>query len=163
MLGTMEKALGLREWLEERGHTLIATSDKDGSDCELERHLPDTDVLITTVRSSPIPTQPDSAPSPLGPPARAHAAMDGEEAQCCMQCCVRVWLIACEAHGCSSVAAQVDAVQSSVMFMRSTSRHNNAVNSSWCQCAMLCAAVLAGVHAQRSIRQGFQAEAGPDW
>lgn len=28
----------------------MVTSDKEGDDCELEKHLPDTDILITTVR-----------------------------------------------------------------------------------------------------------------
>lgn len=50
LLGTTENALGLRDWLKERGHTLVVTSDKDGDDCELEKQLPDTDILITTVR-----------------------------------------------------------------------------------------------------------------
>lgn len=48
MLGSVEQELGLREFLEDRGHTLVVTADKDGPDCELERNLPDTDVLITT-------------------------------------------------------------------------------------------------------------------
>lgn len=49
LLGTTENALGLRDWLEERGHTLVVTSDKEGDDSELDKNLPDTDILITTV------------------------------------------------------------------------------------------------------------------
>lgn len=48
LLGCKEHALGLRPWLESCGHTLVATDDKDGPECELERHLPDADVIITT-------------------------------------------------------------------------------------------------------------------
>lgn len=48
LLGTTENALGIREWLEERGHTLTTTDDKEGPDSELDRLLPDTDILITT-------------------------------------------------------------------------------------------------------------------
>lgn len=48
LLGCVENALGLRSWLEEQGHTVVATADKEGTDCELERHLPDADVVITT-------------------------------------------------------------------------------------------------------------------
>jgi formate dehydrogenase len=47
-LGCMENALGLREWLVSKGHTFIATDDKEGESCELEKHIPDMDVLITT-------------------------------------------------------------------------------------------------------------------
>jgi hypothetical protein len=50
LLGTTENALGLRDWLEERGHKLVVTSDKEGDDSELDKNLPDTDILITTVR-----------------------------------------------------------------------------------------------------------------
>lgn len=53
LLGCKEHALGLRPWLESRGHTLVATDDKDGPDCELERHLPDADVIITTQAAPP--------------------------------------------------------------------------------------------------------------
>jgi len=47
-LGCAENALGIREWLESQGHTYIVTSDKDGPDSELDRELPDTNILITT-------------------------------------------------------------------------------------------------------------------
>ena len=39
--------LGLRRFLEERGHRLIVTSDKDGPDSEFERELPEADVVIS--------------------------------------------------------------------------------------------------------------------
>lgn len=51
LLGTTENALGLRDWLEERGHTLVVTSDKEGDGSELDKNLPDTDILITTVQN----------------------------------------------------------------------------------------------------------------
>jgi formate dehydrogenase len=38
----------LRQWLESQGHTYIVTHDKEPSDSELDKHLPDTDILITT-------------------------------------------------------------------------------------------------------------------
>jgi formate dehydrogenase len=44
----VEHALGLRGWLEQQGHSLVATDDKEGPGCELERHLHDADVIITT-------------------------------------------------------------------------------------------------------------------
>ncbi|XP_077244071.1 formate dehydrogenase, mitochondrial-like [Tasmannia lanceolata] len=47
-VGCAEAGLGIREWLESQGHQYIVTDDKDGSDCELEKHIPDTHVLITT-------------------------------------------------------------------------------------------------------------------
>ncbi|KAL0288007.1 UNVERIFIED_CONTAM: Formate dehydrogenase, mitochondrial [Sesamum calycinum] len=47
-LGCAENALGIREWLESQGHQYIVTSDKDGPHCELEKHIPDLHVLITT-------------------------------------------------------------------------------------------------------------------
>src|ERR687892_1385604 len=47
LLGSVSGALGLRKFLEDRGHTLVVTSDKDGPDCVLERELPDTDIVIS--------------------------------------------------------------------------------------------------------------------
>ncbi|KAL2335646.1 hypothetical protein Fmac_016859 [Flemingia macrophylla] len=47
-VGCVERALGIREWLESQGHEYIVTDDKEGPDCELEKHLPDLHVLIST-------------------------------------------------------------------------------------------------------------------
>ncbi len=46
LLGCVSGELGLRGFLEERGHTLVVTSDKDGPDSEFEKHLVDADVVI---------------------------------------------------------------------------------------------------------------------
>jgi formate dehydrogenase len=47
LLGCVSGELGLRKFLEGRGHTLVVTSDKDGADSELDRNLPDADVVIS--------------------------------------------------------------------------------------------------------------------
>ncbi|KAJ9152458.1 hypothetical protein P3X46_026023 [Hevea brasiliensis] len=47
-LGSAEGALGIREWLESQGHQYIVTDDKEGPNCELEKHIPDLHVLIST-------------------------------------------------------------------------------------------------------------------
>merc|ERR1711959_491527 len=47
LLGCVSGELGLRKFLEDRGHTLVVTSDKDGDGCELEQHLPDTDIVMS--------------------------------------------------------------------------------------------------------------------
>jgi formate dehydrogenase len=47
LLGSVSGELGLRKFLEERGHALIVTSDKDGADSEFERALPDAEVVIS--------------------------------------------------------------------------------------------------------------------
>jgi formate dehydrogenase len=47
LLGCVSGALGLRDFLESAGHTLIVTSDKDGPDSELERNLPEVEVVIS--------------------------------------------------------------------------------------------------------------------
>ena len=47
LLGCVSGELGLRKFLEERGHTLIVTSDKEGPDSVFERELPDTDIVIS--------------------------------------------------------------------------------------------------------------------
>jgi formate dehydrogenase len=39
--------LGLRRFLEEAGHTLVVTSDKEGPDSVFDRELPDADVVIS--------------------------------------------------------------------------------------------------------------------
>jgi formate dehydrogenase len=45
ILGCAENALGLRQFLERDGHELVVLTDKES---ELDKHLPTTDVLITT-------------------------------------------------------------------------------------------------------------------
>ncbi|MGH3525279.1 MAG: NAD-dependent formate dehydrogenase, partial [Mycobacterium sp.] len=47
LLGCVSGELGLRTFLEDGGHQLVVTSDKDGPDCQFERELPDTDVVIS--------------------------------------------------------------------------------------------------------------------
>ena len=47
LLGSVSGELGLRRFLEERGHTLVVTADKDGPDSEFERRLPEADVVIS--------------------------------------------------------------------------------------------------------------------
>lgn len=47
MLGDVDGALGLRRYLEDAGHELVVTSDKDGEDSEFRRQLPDADVVIS--------------------------------------------------------------------------------------------------------------------
>ncbi|KID59316.1 formate dehydrogenase, partial [Metarhizium brunneum ARSEF 3297] len=48
LLGTTENELGLRKWLEDQGHTLVTTSDKEGVDSKFEQELVDAEVIITT-------------------------------------------------------------------------------------------------------------------
>lgn len=48
LLGTVENELGLRKWLEEQGHTLVTTADKEGTNSEFDRELVDAEVIITT-------------------------------------------------------------------------------------------------------------------
>jgi formate dehydrogenase len=47
LLGSVSGELGLRDFLESAGHTLVVTSDKDGPDSTLERELVDADVVIS--------------------------------------------------------------------------------------------------------------------
>jgi formate dehydrogenase len=47
LLGCVSGELGLREFLESRGHRLIVTSDKDGPDSVFERELPDAEIVIS--------------------------------------------------------------------------------------------------------------------
>ena len=47
LLGSVSGELGLREFLEGLGHTLVVTSDKDGVGCAFERELPNADVVIS--------------------------------------------------------------------------------------------------------------------
>ena len=47
LLGSVSGELGLRRFLEERGHELIVTSDKEGPDSEFERELARADVAIS--------------------------------------------------------------------------------------------------------------------
>jgi formate dehydrogenase len=47
LLGSVSGELGLRRFLEDAGHKLTVTSDKDGQDSVFERELPDADVVIS--------------------------------------------------------------------------------------------------------------------
>jgi formate dehydrogenase len=47
LLGSVSGELGLRKFLEDGGHTLVVTSDKDGEDSEFERELVDADIVIS--------------------------------------------------------------------------------------------------------------------
>jgi formate dehydrogenase len=47
LLGSVSGELGLRRFLEERGHRFVVTSDKDGPDSAFERELPEADVVIS--------------------------------------------------------------------------------------------------------------------
>ena len=47
LLGSVSGELGLRAFLEEGGHTLVVTSDKDGPDSVFERELANSDVVIS--------------------------------------------------------------------------------------------------------------------
>ena len=47
LLGCVSGELGLRSFLEDRGHTFVVMSDKDGPDSEFEKELVDADVVIS--------------------------------------------------------------------------------------------------------------------
>jgi len=47
LLGSVSGELGLRRFLEDAGHELVVTSDKDGEDSVFERELPDAEVVIS--------------------------------------------------------------------------------------------------------------------
>jgi formate dehydrogenase len=47
LLGSVSGELGLRRFLEERGHRLIVTADKDGPGSVFERELPEAEVVIS--------------------------------------------------------------------------------------------------------------------
>ena len=47
LLGCVSGELGLRKFLEENGHTLVVTSDKDGEGCQADKELVDADIVIS--------------------------------------------------------------------------------------------------------------------
>jgi formate dehydrogenase len=47
LLGCVSGALGLRDFVEGRGHNLIVTSDKEGPDSVLDRELPEAEIVIS--------------------------------------------------------------------------------------------------------------------
>ena len=47
LLGCVSGELGLRKFLEDAGHTLVVTSDKDGDGCQADKGLVDADVVIS--------------------------------------------------------------------------------------------------------------------
>jgi formate dehydrogenase len=47
LLGSVSGELGLRKFLEKRGHTLVVTSDKEGPNSRFEKELPDAEIVIS--------------------------------------------------------------------------------------------------------------------
>ena len=47
LLGCISEELGLRKFLENRGHTFVVTSDKDGRDSVFEKEIVDADIVIS--------------------------------------------------------------------------------------------------------------------
>jgi formate dehydrogenase len=47
LLGSVSGELGLRKFLESKGHKLIVTADKDGPNSAFERELPDAEIVIS--------------------------------------------------------------------------------------------------------------------
>jgi formate dehydrogenase len=47
LLGCVSGELGLRKFLEEQGHTLVVTSDKDIDGCQADKELVDSDIVIS--------------------------------------------------------------------------------------------------------------------
>jgi len=47
LLGSVSGELGLRAFLENRGHTLVVTSDKDGAGSVFDRELVDADIVVS--------------------------------------------------------------------------------------------------------------------
>ncbi|HXQ76122.1 MAG TPA: NAD-dependent formate dehydrogenase [Acidimicrobiales bacterium] len=47
LLGSVSGELGLRRFLEDAGHTLVVTDDKDGADSVFDRELVDADIVIS--------------------------------------------------------------------------------------------------------------------
>ncbi len=47
LLGCVSGELGLRKFLEDQGHTLVVTSDKDADGCKADRELVDSDIVIS--------------------------------------------------------------------------------------------------------------------
>jgi formate dehydrogenase len=47
LLGSVSGELGLRKFLEDRGHRYVVTSDKDGPDSEFEREVPEAEIVIS--------------------------------------------------------------------------------------------------------------------
>lgn len=47
LLGCVSGELGLRKFLEDRGHTLVVTSDKDGANSAFDRELRDAEIVVS--------------------------------------------------------------------------------------------------------------------
>jgi formate dehydrogenase len=47
LLGSVSGELGLRRFLQERGHDFVVTSDKDGPDSTFEQRLPEAEIVIS--------------------------------------------------------------------------------------------------------------------
>lgn len=48
LYGCIENELGIRKWIESQGHELVTTQFKDGDDSDLDKHIVDAEIVITT-------------------------------------------------------------------------------------------------------------------
>lgn len=115
LLGCVSGELGLRRFLEDRGHTLFVTSDKEGADSAFDRELKDAHVVI----SQPFwpayltPERIEKAPD-LKMAITAGIGSDHVD----LQAAIKAGITVCEVTYCNSISVSEHAVMQILALVR---------------------------------------------
>ncbi len=129
LLGSVSGGLGLRDFVENRGHILVITSDKDGPDSVLEKELVDADVVISQPFWPAYVTADRIAKAPnLRLAITAGIGSDHVDLQAAIEKNVTV----CEVTYCNSISVAEHAVMQILALVRDyIPQHHLVVNGGW--------------------------------
>jgi formate dehydrogenase len=129
LLGCVSGELGLRKFLEDRGHTLFVTSDKEGPDSAFERELGDADVVISQPFWPAYLTAERIAKAPkLKMAVTAGIGSDHVD----LQAAIKAGITVCEVTYCNSISVSEHAVMQILALVRDyIPQYQWVVNGGW--------------------------------
>lgn len=129
LLGCVSGELGLRKFVEGRGHTLIVTSDKEGPDSSLDKELGDADVVISQPFWPAYLTADRIAKAPnLKLAITAGIGSDHVD----LSAAIKSEITVCEVTYCNSISVSEHAVMQILALVRDyIPQHGWVVNGGW--------------------------------
>jgi formate dehydrogenase len=129
LLGCVSGELGLRKFLEDRGHSLVVTSDKEGPSSTLDRELPDADVVISQPFWPAYLTAERIAKAPkLKLAITAGIGSDHVD----LQAAIKSGITVCEVTYCNSISVSEHAVMQILALVRDyIPQYGWVVNGGW--------------------------------
>jgi formate dehydrogenase len=129
LLGCVSGELGLRKFVEERGHTLVVTSDKDGANSTLDRELEDADIVISQPFWPAYITKERIVKSPnLKLAITAGIGSDHVD----LESAIKNDITVCEVTYCNSISVAEHAVMMMLALVRDyIPQYNTVINKGW--------------------------------